>query len=438
MSRGYLWRRALLILVTASFAINLGFSALSPVFPYLVLALKGMLKKLPELTAGVIEAHKGAVEFGLLIAVFMATRAPVAGVAGVLGDIFGKKRTILIGMLLYLLASIGFYESNNMTSFLIFRAIQGVASGMVWPVAEAYLADVTPRWSRGKVMSIYSASLLVSDAVGPAIGVGVYKLYIKVKVKPEVLEALKSPILLLIALSVLSIGMLYFIPEVLTKASKGESIAERFRVVKSLLKSMPRDTARSIKVIFANGVINGFAIGVLGTSAVVYIIEKIAKNPSYIGLFYTILSAAAIPSALIGGYVSDKLNRRKPLVIIGYLIGDTGFFIIPLVHTYTMLLLVAVALSAIVSFAVPIMRALQADITPEGIRGSIFGVQQLMFNTGAMIGSIAGGALTKKTAPLVIHFMGKALSGYIVPFWLTGSLTISTLILFALLVKEPR
>lgn len=83
---------AVAILLAASFVINLGFSALSPVFPYLILALKGVLKELPELTKGVIEAHKGAVELGLLTAAFMVVRAPIAGVIGVVSDVLGRKR----------------------------------------------------------------------------------------------------------------------------------------------------------------------------------------------------------------------------------------------------------------------------------------------------------------------------------------------------------
>ncbi|HDD56802.1 MAG TPA: MFS transporter, partial [Nitrososphaeria archaeon] len=148
-------KRALIILLLASFIVNLGFSALSPVFPYLVLALKGVLKELPELTTGSIQAHLGALEFGFLMAAFMATRAPVAIFSGFLSDLFGRKRTIVLGMFLYLASATGFILAQDVTSLIIFRAVQGIASGMVWPVAEAYLADVTGRWQRGKALSAY-------------------------------------------------------------------------------------------------------------------------------------------------------------------------------------------------------------------------------------------------------------------------------------------
>jgi len=146
-------RKAILVLIAASFIINLGFSALGPLFPYLVLALKGVLRELPELTTGAIEAHQGAFEFGLLMAAFMATRAPMSAFSGFLSDIFGRKRTIVAGMTLYLVATTGFILAQDVSSLIIFRAVQGAGSAMVWPVAEAYLADVTGRWQRGRVVS---------------------------------------------------------------------------------------------------------------------------------------------------------------------------------------------------------------------------------------------------------------------------------------------
>ncbi|RLG03264.1 MAG: hypothetical protein DRN60_01740, partial [Thaumarchaeota archaeon] len=142
MDRGIGAKRALTILLLASFIVNLGFSALSPVFPYLVLALKGVLKELPELTIGMIEAHRGAFEFGLLTGAFMATRAPMAIFSGFLSDLFGRKRIIILGMLLYLASATGFILAQDVATLIIFRAVQGVASGMVWPVAEAYIADI--------------------------------------------------------------------------------------------------------------------------------------------------------------------------------------------------------------------------------------------------------------------------------------------------------
>ena len=184
--------RPLAVLVAASFVVNLGFSAMSPLFPYLVLAIKGVLREPPE-AAGTVEAHAGAVELGALMAAFMAARAPVAGLVGFLSDALGKRGVIMLGMGIYTAAALGFLAFNDLTAFVGLRALQGVASAMVWPVAEAYLAEVTPKWSRGKAISIYSSSMLIAQVAGPSLGVAVYKLCLAAVGPGGLILALKAP-----------------------------------------------------------------------------------------------------------------------------------------------------------------------------------------------------------------------------------------------------
>jgi len=199
-------------LLSVSFVIGLGFSALTPVFPYLILALKGLIHSLPELTLGPIRAHEAAIEFSVLTAAFMLARAPTAPVAGALSDMIGRKKTMLTGMILYFVTSLGFLACNDIWLLAVFRGIHSAASGLVWPVAEAYLADVTPRWSRGKVLSAYVAAQGIAEIAGPAIGVGIYRLYVKLFGAIDLIATLKSPIAFLALTSVISLAILVFLP----------------------------------------------------------------------------------------------------------------------------------------------------------------------------------------------------------------------------------
>jgi MFS family permease len=289
--------RAILVLVAASFIINLGFSALGPLFPYLVLALKGVLRELPELTMGVIEAHQGALEFGLLMAAFMATRAPMSVFSGFLSDIFGRKRAIVAGMMLYLVATIGFIFSRDVTSLIIFRAVQGMGSAMVWPVAEAYLADVTRRWQRGRAISAFMASMLIAELIGPGIGVAIYKVWVAVFSGADYIMAIKSPIIFLAVMVLGSLITTIFLPSI--PARSNPSIKTGFEEIKGVLKTLPRMISRSLKIMYLNGVINGFSMGIIETALIVYVIEFVVKDPIYVGLYYIVSSAAALPATLL-------------------------------------------------------------------------------------------------------------------------------------------
>lgn len=305
-------------------------------------------------------------------------------------------------------------------------------------MAEAYLADITPRWSRGKAISVYSSSMLIAEVLGPSIGVAVYKLYVSFFGEADVILALKSPIVFLAVSCLISTITLMFLPPRSEKdvdVRERRNFGERFNEVLTILKRLPTGIARSIKVIYVNGLINGLAIGILQTAAIVYIIE-IAKDPLFIGLFFSAFSFVALPATLLGGYLSDKARRRKPFVAAGYFIGRASFFLMPLARDYISLTVVGLLVSLIFGFSSPIMRALQADLAPENVRGSVFGLQQLFFNTGVFAGSIAGGYLTRICAAISFDVMGYALTGYTIPFWLAGALGIVTAVLFTAYVEE--
>jgi MFS family permease len=428
--------KAILVLIAASFIINLGFSALGPLFPYLVLALKGVLRELPELTMGMIEAHQGALEFGLLMAAFMATRAPMSALSGLISDIFGRKWTIVVGMVLYLVATTGFILSRDVTSLIIFRAVQGIGSAMVWPVAEAYLADVTGRWQRGRAISAFMASMLIAELIGPGIGVAIYKVWVAVFGGADYIMAIKSPIIFLAVMVLGSLITTIFLPSI--PARSNPSIKTGLEDVKNLLKTLPKAISRSLKIMYLNGIINGFSLGIIETALIVYIIEFVVKDPAYVGLYYIISSAAALPATLLSGYIADRIRRRKPIILLGYVVGRGVFFLMPLIRDPALFLMLAIPSSMTFGISVPAMVALQADIAPREVRGSIFGIQELFINSGVLAGSILGGWLTQILTIQIYRVAAYQIQGIVLPFWITGALGALTTILFALYVKEPE
>jgi len=438
------FKRAIIVLLFVSFVINLGFSAISPMFPYLILAFKGLLNELPEVVLEPIEVHRGAIEFGLLMAAFMLTRAPTAVLTGFLSDLLGRKVTMAIGALLYLLVSVGFVLSNSVLELIGLRAIQGIASAMVWPVAEAYIADITPRWNRGKAISAYSASMLIAEMVGPAIGVATYKGYIFLFGGRDVIMALKSPMVFLAIMSFVSVIAISILPRIpsdgprdnLRRTTFLKTVKEGIRKIKNVIGGLPLSISITIKAIYANGIVNGISMGIIHTVALVYVIEEVVKDPLFLGIYFTIFSIAALPATVISGYLSDKMKKRKPIALFGFFVGRLTFFFIPLVKEFVTLLVLAALSSLVFGLSMPAMRALQADLVPRTIRGTIFGMQQLFLNSGIFVGSILGGLLTNIYAKCIFSFFNLKLSGYILPFWTAGFLGVIATIIFAIYVTE--
>ncbi|WP_446039569.1 DHA2 family efflux MFS transporter permease subunit [Streptomyces sp. SID1121] len=90
--------------------------------------------------------------------------------AGILADAFGRRRVLLIGLVVFGVAS-GFAAWSSTPDQLIFwRAVMGVGGAVVPPATLAVINDIFPREERGKAIGIWSALGGLSIALGPIIG----------------------------------------------------------------------------------------------------------------------------------------------------------------------------------------------------------------------------------------------------------------------------
>jgi MFS transporter, ACDE family, multidrug resistance protein len=112
-----------------------------------------------------------------LPAVYAGTTISVLGIAtgflmvpfGRLSDRWGRKPTIVVGLLLCGVGLIGYGLSGNFGWLLVAVALRAVGTAMAWPAATALLADTTPRARQGLVMAIYGEFENVGAMLGPIV-----------------------------------------------------------------------------------------------------------------------------------------------------------------------------------------------------------------------------------------------------------------------------
>ncbi|MFH1625121.1 MAG: MFS transporter [Pseudomonadota bacterium] len=89
---------------------------------------------------------------------------------GRLGDILGYKRVYLAGLAGFIIAS-GLCGLSPAVHWLIaFRAIQGLAAGMMMAVPYAIITASFPPTERGKALGINAISISAGLAIGPSLG----------------------------------------------------------------------------------------------------------------------------------------------------------------------------------------------------------------------------------------------------------------------------
>ena len=96
---------------------------------------------------------------------------------GKTSDRIGRKPFIVLGLLCYALVSMGFMFSTSVNSLIGLRALQGIASGMIMPVAQAYVGDIIPKGKEGFYMGLFSMAMLLSLSMGPFMGGFINRIY---------------------------------------------------------------------------------------------------------------------------------------------------------------------------------------------------------------------------------------------------------------------
>jgi MFS family permease len=112
-----------------------------------------------------------------------------------------------------------------------------------------------------------------------------------------------------------------------------------------------------------------------------------------VGLIDGVAEATASISKVFSGYVSDRIGRRKPFILLGYGLGAASKPLFAFASSAWLVLGARFADRIGKGLRGAPRDALIADVTPEAVRGRAFGLRQALDTAGAFIGPLAAIAL---------------------------------------------
>ncbi|MDR2232103.1 MAG: DHA2 family efflux MFS transporter permease subunit [Tannerella sp.] len=101
---------------------------------------------------------------------YMLTMAAMLPTSGWLADKFGYKRVYFSGLLLFTVGSALCGMSDNITTLIISRIIQGIGGGTVQPLGMAIITREFPPQQRGLALGFWSIAAAASVSFGPMLG----------------------------------------------------------------------------------------------------------------------------------------------------------------------------------------------------------------------------------------------------------------------------
>jgi MFS family permease len=104
------------------------------------------------------------------VTIYLLTATISGPIYGKLSDLYGRRPIFIWALGLFLAASIGAGLSNQMWQFILFRGLQGLGGGAVFPIALAVVADLYPPQERAKYGALFGAVFGLSSVLGPGIG----------------------------------------------------------------------------------------------------------------------------------------------------------------------------------------------------------------------------------------------------------------------------
>jgi len=377
-------------LYVAVFVATMGISMVSPLLPVYA----------KELGAS-------GVWLGLTFSVFAIVQTFVGPFAGRLSDRYGRKPFIVAGLLIYLIAALGYLSAQSFYQVIAFRAFSGLGTSLIFSVARAYVGDMTPKGQEGRWLGVFATADIIGFGTGPLLA-GVLR---------EVV-GFRSVFVAMAAMMALSAFILmWWLPrhspaEVLRRAHlAGGGEREQQTPFAVALKD------RLVLAVTAHQGLLSLAMGASFSFLALRLEDGLGVGPMLIGLAFATQDITGGLAQPLFGRMADTYNRRV-LVAVGLLVNAALLACVGIVPSYGLMVLLLFAMGASGAVSQVAAGAVQVVAGRRVGMGTVLGLGSASNGLGIVIGSVVSGIIVDLQGLAAAFFLGGAIMAAGVPVFL--------------------
>ena len=305
--------------------------------------------------------------------------------SGILGDKIGRKRVLVTGFSLYAIFIAAIYFVPSFTIFLILWMLTGAAQGCYYGPQYALSSEAIPKkW-------ITLGSAIIGSGMSFGIAMGYYLSSVMISVFNT---SWKIPfVMVAMPIVIVTILMFVFIKEksnfsVASQTSGKTNFSQLFKNRNLLLAYI---------TIFCS--IYGFFVII--TWLPNYLEVERGMNKIEASQIASIVPWISIIGTLLCSYVSDKLGRRKPVVLFMMPLSLIAIFSIVYCDSYAVLVAVLILYGFIGKISLnPVLIALVADNAPKASLSTAFGLYNFFGMAASICAPYFTGLIADKTGSL--------------------------------------
>jgi MFS family permease len=315
---------------------------------------------------------------------FIAAASTVVGIvvsfpAGLLSDIIGRRKVILIAVIVFATAPFLYLLISSPWQLVMVRIYHGLATAILGPVAMAAVADTFEK-GRGERMGWYSSATMVGRFLAPFVG-GI--LIFGEDFRWVYLADGFAGVLALIAALRLPLAT----P---TSTSTGEVLRrQRGRFSQDIVLVFHHPVILATSGIEA---VQYFAFGCIETFLPIYLNEQVGFSTFKIGLLFTAQILAATLTKPLMGRLSDRYGRIQ-MIATGLALGGATTVALVFSRNYLVLVVLISLFGLGLATVTASTSALVADLSREYSRGGSLGILSSIMDIGHSTGPMVTGLL---------------------------------------------